>query len=53
MNFMPWSPAYLPAMLERQGYQKARDLISYSYHVTAADRDAGASIMARPEWRNA
>jgi hypothetical protein len=52
MIFMPWNPAYLPAMLERHGYAKARDLISYRYAITEKDRDQGAGIVARPEWRD-
>jgi hypothetical protein len=52
MIFMPWNPAYLPQILERRGYQKARDLISYRYDVTAADREAKSVILERPEWRD-
>ncbi len=52
MIFMPWNPPYLPALLERRGYRKARDLISYRYDVTDADRFDGPSILARPEWRD-
>ena len=51
MIFMPWHPAYLGESLERQGYTKARDLISYRYDVGEKDRQASPSIMARPEWR--
>ncbi len=52
MIFMPWNPPYLPALLERRGYRKARDLISYRYAVTAADRTDKPGIAARPEWRD-
>jgi hypothetical protein len=51
MVFMPWNPAYLSDALERRGYQKARDLISYRYDVGEKDREASQRIMSRPEWR--
>jgi hypothetical protein len=51
MVFMPWNPPYLVESLERQGYTKARDLISYRYDVGEQDRQASPSIMERPEWR--
>src|SRR6202035_193873 len=51
MIFAPWNPAYLGASLERQGYTKVRDLISYRYDVGEKDRVAEQSIVARPEWR--
>lgn len=51
MVFMPWHPEYLSRSLEKQGYVKARDLISYRYDVSPADRQQQAGIMARPEWR--
>ncbi|MGH6793902.1 MAG: hypothetical protein ACREDH_01540, partial [Methylocella sp.] len=51
MVFMPWHPAYLNGCLERHGYAKARDLISYRYDVGDKDRQASPSILARPEWR--
>ena len=51
MVFMPWNPPYLVDSLERQGYTKARDLISYRYDVGEQDRQASPSIMERPEWR--
>lgn len=51
MVFMPWNPAYLQQNLERLGYSKVRDLISYRYDVTAADRNAKPGILARPEWK--
>jgi hypothetical protein len=52
MVFMPWTPPYLVESLERLGYKKARDLISYRYDVGAKDRQASASILSRPEWRD-
>jgi hypothetical protein len=51
MTFVPWNPAYLGHALERQGYTKARDLISYRYDVGEKDRVAEQRIVARPEWR--
>ncbi len=51
MVFMPWNPPYLIESLERQGYTKARDVISYRYDVSEKDRQASPSILARPEWR--
>lgn len=50
--FMPWNPPYLPAMLERQGYKKARDVISYRYDISAIDHAESPGIAARPEWRD-
>jgi hypothetical protein len=52
MVFMPWNPAYLSDALERRGYRKARDLISYRYDVSDKDRQAQPGILARPEWRD-
>ncbi|MGC1557660.1 MAG: hypothetical protein WA745_09030 [Methylovirgula sp.] len=52
MIFMPWNPPYLPALLERRGYRKAHDLLSYRYDITAADRVDQPGIIARPEWRD-
>ncbi|WP_036261346.1 hypothetical protein [Methylocapsa aurea] len=52
MVFMPWNPPYLAAALERRGYKKAHDLISYRYEVTDKDRLAKPGILARPEWRD-
>jgi hypothetical protein len=52
MIFMPWSPPYLPDMLEQHGYAKARDLISYRYDISAIDHADNPGIMARPEWRD-
>jgi hypothetical protein len=52
MVFMPWNPAYLGGALERRGYKKARDLISYRYDVTDKDRLPQSGILARPEWRD-
>lgn len=51
MIFMPWHPGYLSVALEKHGYVKARDLVSYRYDVTPADRQQKPGIMARPEWR--
>ncbi len=51
MVFMPWNPAYLSGSLERQGYTKARDLISYRYDRSDKDQQDSPSIMERPEWR--
>jgi hypothetical protein len=51
MIFMPWHPRYLGRCLEKQGYAKARDLISYRYEISLADRQQQKGIMARPEWR--
>ncbi|HTV32813.1 MAG TPA: hypothetical protein VME69_06880 [Methylocella sp.] len=51
MVFMPWNPPYLVSSLERLGYTKARDLISYRYEVGEKDRQAVPTIMARPEWK--
>jgi hypothetical protein len=52
MILIPWHPPYLPAMLERRGYRKARDLISYRYDLTPEDQIAKAGIIDRPEWRD-
>lgn len=51
MIFMPWSPPYLPKLMERCGYEKARDIISYRYQVRETDLESKSSIMARPEWK--
>jgi hypothetical protein len=51
MVFMPWNPLYLVESLERQGYTKARDVISYRYDAGEKDRQDNPSIMERPEWR--
>ncbi|WP_395665375.1 hypothetical protein [Methylocella sp.] len=52
MIFSPWNPPYLGPMLERLGYVKARDLVSYSYRVTDKDRESKPVIVNRPEWRD-
>ena len=52
MIFMPWNPAYLPGLLEKCGYRKAKDVISYRYAVTAEDRADQPGIINRPEWRD-
>jgi hypothetical protein len=50
MIFAPWNPAYLGGSLERQGYTKVRDLISYRYDV--GDKDRVARVLdERPDWR--
>jgi hypothetical protein len=51
MFLVPWNPAYLGGSLERQGYTKARDLISYRYDVSEKDVVARHGIVDRPEWR--
>jgi hypothetical protein len=51
MVLMPWNPAYLGGSLERHGYTKVRDLISYRYDASDKDRQARPSILERPEWR--
>lgn len=52
MIFMPWNPPYTPGLLERQGYTKAVDVISYRYEVRPEDRTDKPGIIARPEWRD-
>lgn len=53
MIFMPWTPPYLPRLVEACGYGKARDLISYRYSVRQSDLEGGkGSILTRPEWRD-
>jgi hypothetical protein len=52
MFLMPWHPAYLGTMLERQGYTKIRDVMSYRYDITDTDRDAVPKIITRAEWRD-
>jgi hypothetical protein len=52
MIFMPWHPPYLAGLLEKQGYTKARDLISYRYDISAIDHADSPGISARPEWRD-
>lgn len=51
MVFMPWNPPYLGEALERQGYKKARDLISYRYDKSEKDLKPQPGILERPEWR--
>jgi hypothetical protein len=51
MIFMPWHPPYLADLLEKQGYAKGRDLISYRYDISAVDHADNPGIMARAEWR--
>ncbi len=52
MFMVPWNPPYLGPVLERQGYTKARDLISYRYDVNEKDRTSERRILERPEWRS-
>lgn len=52
MVLMPWNPSYLVEAIEKLGYVKARDLISYRYDVTEKDREAKPGILSRPEWRD-
>jgi hypothetical protein len=51
MIAVPWHPSYLGPSLERQGYAKARDLVSYRYDVGEKDRVAERGMIARPDWR--
>ncbi|HEY1735636.1 MAG TPA: hypothetical protein VGG12_03225 [Methylovirgula sp.] len=51
MIFMPWNPAYLPALMDKVGYRKARDLISYRYDIKPDDRFDKPGVLARPEWQ--
>jgi hypothetical protein len=51
MIFMPWHPQYLSRALEKQGYAKARDLLSFRYEVSPADRRQKPGVVSRPEWR--
>ncbi len=51
MVFMPWHPPYLARLLEGQGYEKARDLVSYRYDVSDRDRTAEAPLQARARER--
>lgn len=51
MFLVPWNPVYLPACLERQGYSKARDLISYRYDVSGEDEIVRRTIDTKPQWR--
>jgi hypothetical protein len=51
MFLAPWNPAYLGGSLERHGYTKARDLISYRYDIGDKDRVAQRTIVERPDWR--
>ena len=49
--FMPWHPPWLARHLEANGYAKARDLYSYRYDITDADRTRDPVFMSRPEWQ--
>src|SRR6201999_342807 len=46
------NPPYTPGLLERQGYTKAVDVLSYRYEVRPEDRTDKPGIIARPEWRD-
>jgi hypothetical protein len=39
-------------MIEKHGYAKARDVISYRYAVSDKDRAENPGIIVRPEWRD-
>lgn len=52
MVSVPWNPPTLGPALEKLGYVKARDLMSYRYDAGERDRQAGPGIAARPEWRD-
>lgn len=41
MILMPWTPPYLPALLERSGYRKGHDLLAYRLEL---DRVAGSPL---------
>jgi hypothetical protein len=53
MVLMPWNPPYIKDALERRGYERAQDLLSYRYDVTSRDRqDSGSGgVLSRPEWK--
>jgi len=52
MVAVPWHPPYLGGSLQRQGYVKAKDLVSYRYDVSEKDQQGEPGIIARPEWRS-
>jgi len=52
MTAVPWHPPYLGGSLQRQGFVKAKDLISYRYDASEKDKLTEPGIMARPEWRD-
>ncbi|ACB96573.1 hypothetical protein [Beijerinckia indica] len=52
MVLMPWHPPYLQALVEARGYHKARDLISYRYAISDAEKIDRPSVAERPEWRD-
>ena len=52
MIFMPWHPEYLGRHVEALGYAKARDVISYRYDISDADRTAEPKILNRGEWKD-
>ena len=52
MVFMPWHPPYLSRHLEAQGYEKAKDLISYRFDIDATLLAQKSRISERKEWRD-
>ena len=52
MVFMPWHPLYLSRHLEAQGYEKAKDLISYRFDIDATLLAQKSRISERKEWRD-
>ena len=48
----PWHPPYLSRHVEALGYEKARDLVSYRFDLSAEDLNKPARISNRPEWKN-
>ncbi|MGP0057814.1 MAG: hypothetical protein ACLPID_00795 [Beijerinckiaceae bacterium] len=52
MVFTPWNPPYLPQMLEKHGYVKAQDLVSYRYDVSARDHVDDPGMKGRLESRS-
>lgn len=45
MLMMPWDPPYAARRLEDQGYARAKDLVSYSYDVSASRETKGARLL--------
>jgi hypothetical protein len=52
MVLMPWNPPYLKDALERRGYRKAQDLLSYRYDLSDRDKQGNDGILSRPEWKD-
>lgn len=48
---MPYNPAYYPALLEAEGFRKARDLLAYHVDVGAAPLDRLARLAERTRQR--